>query len=83
MRKLAGLLIISLLALTACAPDNASYDNEDSTPTSLPSPTYEDPDLSQSIYVVKKALPDGRTVVCLWAVRYKEASIDCDWEHAK
>lgn len=32
---------------------------------------------------IEQKLPDGRTVVCVLYDGYREASISCDWGHAK
>lgn len=75
MKRIIPALAIVAIALTGCSSgDNGTESVERNTV-----PAISNPDTA----VFDHALPDGRTVTCIWAKGYKSGGLSCDWDGAK
>lgn len=65
--------------LTGCGPNQSSTGSEVASPETKGQYTLKAPETA----VFEQLLPDGRTVICVWASRSetsKAGGLSCDWE---
>ncbi len=81
MKKIvAGLTVsVALIAgLTGCASAYETPEKDESGTAQAPVNSNYTPDTT----VFEQELPDGRTVLCIWATGTRKGGLSCDWESA-
>lgn len=78
MKKTFAVIAISLVAVFTLAGCSGPENDEPKPPAQ---PTLEN--YAPDTIAFEQELPDGRTVLCVWADGFKKGGLSCDWDGAK